>query len=91
MEGDFRYVDLGAFDECTDFLEYFDDHRENWEKAFVGWIGVSKSLKEDRKMSQNYWSPLNILKVLSAYMIPIVIVFYPKNLFSLDDQAQDGL
>ncbi|KAL6341537.1 hypothetical protein AAG906_032657 [Vitis piasezkii] len=62
VEGDFRYVDSGAFDECTDFLEYLDDYGGNWEEAFLGWVGVSEKWKEDRKMSQNYWGPWNLVK-----------------------------
>jgi hypothetical protein len=64
VEGDFRYVEYGAFDECIDFLEYLDDCRNDWNEAFVGWIGVSERWKEERKMSQNYWGPLNLVKVL---------------------------
>ncbi|XP_062172350.1 shewanella-like protein phosphatase 1 [Alnus glutinosa] len=62
VEGDFRYVEYGAFDECIDFLEYLDDCRNDWNEAFVGWIGVSERWKEERKMSQNYWGPLNLVK-----------------------------
>lgn len=64
VEGDFRYVEYGAFDECIDFLEYLDDCRNDWNEAFVGWIGVSERWKKERKMSQNYWGPLNLVKVL---------------------------
>lgn len=64
VEGDFRYVDIGAFDECSDFLEYLDDYRDNWEVAFVDWIGNSKRWKEDRKISQTNWGPWNLVKVL---------------------------
>lgn len=59
IEGDFRYVDSGGFDECADFLEYLKDYRYDWEEAFVGWIGASKRWKQDRRMSKNYWGPLN--------------------------------
>ncbi|KAF5446641.1 hypothetical protein F2P56_032252 [Juglans regia] len=62
VEGDFRYVESGAFHECIDFLEYLDECRSDWEEAFVSWIGVSERCKEDRKMSQNYWGPLNLVK-----------------------------
>lgn len=62
VEGDFRYVEYGAFDECIDFLEYLDDCRNDWNEAFVGWIGVSERWKKERKMSQNYWGPLNLVK-----------------------------
>ncbi|GMY10507.1 shewanella-like protein phosphatase 1 isoform X1 [Fagus crenata] len=62
VEGDFRYVESEAFDECNDFLEYLDECGNDWEEAFVGWIGVSGRWKKERKMSQNYWGPLNIVK-----------------------------
>ncbi|KAK9280335.1 hypothetical protein L1049_014023 [Liquidambar formosana] len=62
VEGDFRYVDSGAFDECMHFLEYLDDHENNWEEAFVSWISVSERWKEERKMSQSYWGPWNLVK-----------------------------
>ncbi|KAJ7964261.1 shewanella-like protein phosphatase 1 [Quillaja saponaria] len=62
VEGDFRYVDSGAFDECTDFLEYMDDFKDDWEEAFVGWIDVSERWKEVRKMSSSYWGPWNLVK-----------------------------
>ena len=64
VEGDFRYVESEAFDECIDFLEYLDECGNDCEEAFVGWIGVSGRWKKERKMSQNYWGPLNIVKVL---------------------------
>lgn len=75
MEGDYRYVDSGAFDECTDFLEYLDDYGGNWEEAFLGWVGVSEKWKEDRKMSQNYWGPWNLVKVLKFSIFFIVVKF----------------
>ncbi|XP_030963887.1 shewanella-like protein phosphatase 1 isoform X1 [Quercus lobata] len=62
VEGDFRYVASGAFDECIDFLEYLDECTNDWEEAFVSWIGVSGRWKKERKMSQNYWGPLNLVK-----------------------------
>lgn len=61
VEGDFRYVDPGAFDECIHFLEYLEGY-EDWEEAFVGWIRVSKQWKEDQGMSSRQWGPWNILK-----------------------------
>lgn len=67
VEGDFRYVDSGGFDECSDFLEYLNDYEYKWQEAFVGWVGLSKRWKEDRRMSKNYWGPLNLVKVLYYY------------------------
>ncbi|KAF5957498.1 hypothetical protein HYC85_004723 [Camellia sinensis] len=46
VEGDFRYVDSGGFDECLDFLEYLNDCEHNWEEAFVGRVGVSERMKD---------------------------------------------
>ncbi|KAJ7959889.1 shewanella-like protein phosphatase 1 [Quillaja saponaria] len=62
VEGDFRYVDYGAFDECTDFLEYMNDFKDEWEEALVGWVAVSERWKEVRKMSSSYWGPWNLVK-----------------------------
>ncbi|XP_062086670.1 shewanella-like protein phosphatase 1 isoform X2 [Humulus lupulus] len=62
VEGDFRYVDAGAFEECSDFLEYSDGNRDDWEEAFVNWNVVSTQWKEDHKMTQNYWGPWNLVK-----------------------------
>nr|XP_023888348.1 shewanella-like protein phosphatase 1 isoform X1 [Quercus suber]POE66342.1 shewanella-like protein phosphatase 1 [Quercus suber] len=62
VEGDFRYVVSGAFDECIDFLEYLDECTNDWEEAFASWIGVSGRWKKERKMSRNYWGPLNLVK-----------------------------
>ncbi|WOH01480.1 hypothetical protein DCAR_0520864 [Daucus carota subsp. sativus] len=62
VEGDFRYVDYGAYDECGDFLEYLNDCEHDWEEAFVSWASISKSWKKDRKMSQSQWGPWNLVK-----------------------------
>ncbi|XP_051134596.1 shewanella-like protein phosphatase 1 [Andrographis paniculata] len=62
VEGDFRYVDSGAFDECADFLEYLDTCGHNWQEAFLGWSSVSKRWKEDRKVPQKHWGPWNLVK-----------------------------
>lgn len=63
VEGDFRYVDSGAFDECTDFLEHLEECEYNWEEAFVSWVDVSERWKDERKTSQSYWGPWNLVKV----------------------------
>lgn len=60
VEGDFRYVDSGGFDECTDFLEYLHECDHNWEEPFVNWISLSARWKEDRQKSQ--WGPWNLVK-----------------------------
>ncbi|XWS71901.1 hypothetical protein CRYUN_Cryun03dG0177900 [Craigia yunnanensis] len=62
VEGDFRYVESGAFDECADFLEYLNDYEYDWDEAFVGWSSVSRRWKDERKMSRNNWAPWNLVK-----------------------------
>ncbi|XP_074290693.1 shewanella-like protein phosphatase 1 isoform X2 [Silene latifolia] len=62
VERDFRYVDSGGFDECSDFLEYLGECDHNWEQAFVTWIDVSAKWKEDRNKSRNHWGPWNLVK-----------------------------
>ncbi|WRX34726.1 hypothetical protein QQP08_027213 [Theobroma cacao] len=42
VEGDFRYVESGAFDECADFLEYLNDYQYDWEGALAGWCSMSR-------------------------------------------------
>ncbi|KAM7259718.1 hypothetical protein ACFE04_015459 [Oxalis oulophora] len=62
VEGDFRYVDAGAFDECNDFMEYLSDYGYDWENAFARWVTESQKWKQDRYFSKNQWSPLNLVK-----------------------------
>ncbi|KAL9247705.1 hypothetical protein vseg_021109 [Gypsophila vaccaria] len=62
VERDFRYVDSGGFDECADFLEYLGECDHDWEEAFVTWSRVSAQWKQDRRKSQNYWGPWNLVK-----------------------------
>ncbi|KAK1283656.1 Uncharacterized protein QJS10_CPB21g01424 [Acorus calamus] len=62
VEGDFRYVDPGAFDECVDFLEHLKDCGDNWDDAFVGWHRVSEMYKENNAMSQSQWTPWRLMK-----------------------------
>ncbi|XP_064974375.1 shewanella-like protein phosphatase 1 isoform X2 [Musa acuminata AAA Group] len=35
VEGDFRYVDPGAFDECIDFLDYLDEYKGQRQQAVI--------------------------------------------------------
>lgn len=72
MEGDFRYVDSGALDECANFLDYLEDYKQDWEKAFINWIAESKQWKEDRKRSKSYWDQWNIVKVLKFSLCPSI-------------------
>lgn len=74
MEGDFRYVDRGAYDECSDFLEYLDSYRDDWEDGFVNWVGVSERWKRERKMSHNHWGPWNLVKVLTLIFCLMKII-----------------
>lgn len=67
VEGDFRYVDSGAYDECSDFLEHLDNYGDNWEDGFGNWIDVAGMWKEDRKMTQSSWGPWNLVKVLLPF------------------------
>ncbi|KAG9445302.1 hypothetical protein H6P81_016642 [Aristolochia fimbriata] len=62
VEGDFRYVPPGAFDECLDFFEYLQLCDNNWEEAFVSWIKVSTGWKEDRPHSSTSWSPWKLVE-----------------------------
>lgn len=98
IEGDFRYVDSGAFDECSDFLEYLDDCEHNWEDAFSSWSQVSDSWKEERKIAQSSWGPWNLVKVIIELIIVlnfrfVVIFFYDDNdgIFVILGQRQKGV
>ncbi|KAL5974707.1 hypothetical protein ACLOJK_031377 [Asimina triloba] len=71
VEGDFRYVDHGAFEECIDFLEYLNEHDGNWDEALVGWVNVSERLKEERRMSKSNWDPWKLVKFLLLGIITI--------------------
>lgn len=64
VEGDYRYVDSGGFDECANFVEHLEICRHNWEEAFVSWCSVSKKWKEDHKVPNNHWGPWNLVKVI---------------------------
>lgn len=64
VEGDFRYVDSGGFDECADFLEHLEICDHNWETAFVSWAGESKRWKEDSNSAKKSWGPWNLVKVI---------------------------
>ena len=67
VEGDFRYVDPGSYDECSDFLDFLDGYRDSWEEGLVKWIGVSENWKEKRKMSHSYWGHWNLVKVFRFF------------------------
>lgn len=69
VEGDFRYVDSRAFDECLDFLDYLEDYRYEWERAFVSWIAASEQREKYQNQSQSYWGPWNLVKVLNFSII----------------------
>lgn len=71
VEGDFRYVESGGFDECADFLEYLNDYEYDWDEAFVSWYSWSRRWKDERKMSRNNWSPWNLVKVLKLSVLSV--------------------
>lgn len=62
VEGDFRYVESGGFDECDDFLEYINDSVDDWDETFNCWVDVSERLKKDPTISRSYWGPWNLVK-----------------------------
>ncbi|CAI8585908.1 unnamed protein product [Vicia faba] len=62
VEGDFRYVESGGFDECSDFMEYINSSEDDWEETFTGWVDASEKLKGDRTMTTNHWGPWNLVK-----------------------------
>ncbi|KAL4307516.1 hypothetical protein AHAS_Ahas16G0286100 [Arachis hypogaea] len=49
LEGGFRYVDSGAFDECNDFLEYVNDSEDGWEETVTGWVYVFERWKNNEQ------------------------------------------
>ncbi|KAK8445118.1 hypothetical protein SEVIR_9G256200v4 [Setaria viridis] len=62
VEGDFRYVDPGGFDECIRFLEYLDECDGNWEEVFLNWVDVSERRKKEYRASPNSdWRPWNFV------------------------------
>ncbi|KAK7300883.1 hypothetical protein RJT34_11734 [Clitoria ternatea] len=81
VEGDFRYVDSGGFDECNDFLEYINGSEDDWEETFTSWVDVSERWKENRTMSKSYWGPLNLLKRQKG-VIARSILFRPGGLLA---------
>uniref|UniRef100_A0A7N0TH48 Calcineurin-like phosphoesterase domain-containing protein n=1 Tax=Kalanchoe fedtschenkoi TaxID=63787 RepID=A0A7N0TH48_KALFE len=62
VEGDFRYVDAGAFDECANFLEYLVDCNNNWDEAFLSWHSIWSTYRGGTSISQNNWGPWNLVK-----------------------------
>lgn len=68
VEGDFRYVETGAFEECASFLDYLDSYGYEWEEAFPGWIAASEKWRQDQKTSQNYWDSWNLVKVVILFL-----------------------
>ncbi|CAN6293679.1 unnamed protein product [Urochloa humidicola] len=63
VEGDFRYVDPGGFDECICFLEYLDECDGNWDDAFLNWVNVAERRKKEYRASPNGdWRSWNFVK-----------------------------
>ncbi|CAM6099220.1 unnamed protein product [Calypogeia fissa] len=49
VEGDFRFVEPGGFEEAEDFTEYCEEvHDGDYEAAFAGWYIASKKRKATR-------------------------------------------
>lgn len=69
VDGDFRYVDHGAFDEAEDFMEYCNMHGDDWEAAFIEWIKVCEEWKARRKVTSNGWTNWNLLKVMIKFYL----------------------
>lgn len=64
VEGDFRFVDPGAFDECTRFLDYLDECNGDWNDAFLNWVNVAERRKKQYGTSPNGdWSSWNFAMV----------------------------
>lgn len=77
VEGDFRFVDQGAFEECTDFIDHLENYEDNWDEAFADWVNVYERWKENRKMSDSYWGPWNILQVfIFFFLLDFNIIFF---------------
>ncbi|VFQ71792.1 unnamed protein product [Cuscuta campestris] len=62
VEGDFRYVTSGAFNECMVFLEYLEEYGGDWEKAFPNWFSERDRWKQERNMSQSCGDSLQLFK-----------------------------
>ncbi|CAL0307722.1 unnamed protein product [Lupinus luteus] len=62
VEGDFRFVDSGGFDECDRFVEYINASEDAWDETFTSWLDVSERWKEDPTMSRSYWGPWDLVK-----------------------------
>ncbi|KAK3157502.1 hypothetical protein QOZ80_2AG0123390 [Eleusine coracana subsp. coracana] len=63
VEGDFRFVDPGAFDECIRFLDYLDECNGDWNDAFLNWVNVAERRKKQYGASPNDdWRPWNFVK-----------------------------
>ncbi|KAL2317439.1 hypothetical protein Fmac_031315 [Flemingia macrophylla] len=80
VEGDFRYVESGGFDECNDFLEYVNGSEYDWEETFTAWVDVSERWKKDRTLSKS-WGPWNLLKRQKG-VIARSILFRPGGLLA---------
>lgn len=68
VEGDFRFAELGAFDEAEDFIEYSNEHRGDWDTAFIEWIKVCQRWKERRKRPASGWTPWNLIEMQKRTM-----------------------
>ncbi|KAK9159189.1 hypothetical protein Scep_005763 [Stephania cephalantha] len=73
VEGDFRYVDPGAFEECLDFFEYLGECEEEWDGAFAGWISLSERRKEARQRLHNSWGPWSVVRRQKGVMARLAL------------------
>ncbi|KAH9309206.1 hypothetical protein KI387_037117, partial [Taxus chinensis] len=63
VDGDFRFVDHGAFEEAEDFMEYCNLHGSDWKTAFIEWIKVCGEWKARRKMTSSRWNNWSFTKI----------------------------
>lgn len=68
VEGDFRFADIGAFDEAEDFIEYSNEHRGDWNTAFIEWIKECQKWKARRKRPASGWTPWNLIEMQKRTM-----------------------
>lgn len=68
VEGDFRFADLGAFDEAEDFIEYTNEHKGDWHTAFIEWIKVCQRWKARRKRPATGCIPWDLIEMQKRAM-----------------------
>ncbi|KAB2616657.1 hypothetical protein D8674_023245 [Pyrus ussuriensis x Pyrus communis] len=86
MEGEFRFMDAGGFDECLDFLDYLDDNRDDWEEAFVGWVGQKQKDVIARSILLRPGGPLACELARHAVVLKKKLIYF---LFASPDRSID--